>query len=222
MQLLETTHEQPHYVNKIWSPKILSFSLAQIPNYKSCISPVLSGHCTTQRVCSATAWARGIARAQTHGYAGQDCISGRYGAARLSIMQLLQPSSSSTPCQGVAGPLPSPAPSKGGVAWGRTWELFQPLPWRGKKLLNPSPGHGLSTTKPHTRFFIFFPRQVKRFSAKQISDSKSSFLLFSSHAVLFEEWVMFQKPLSRLQCPNGNKHSSPPSNEGPSPHSAHI
>lgn len=62
----------------------------------------------------------------------------------------------------------------------------------------------------------------KVFQCKADFWQQKLFLAFFQHAVLFEEWVMFQQPLSRLQCPNGNERSSPPSNEGPSPRSAHI
>lgn len=98
-------------------------------------------------------------------------------------MQHLQPSSSSSCVAGPCSHLPLPR-----AMWQEAESANYSSPHHEEELLNLSLGQGLATTSPHSSRFIFFAHQVKCFSAKQISDSKSTFLLFfSSHAVQFEE-----------------------------------
>lgn len=124
---------------------------------KTCISPVLWSHCRTQCVRSATGWVKGTARARTHGYAGQDCISERHRAARLWANAAFVAQQQLQAMLRRGWTLPSLAPSKGGLAWGSICGICQPSPQRGKELSNPSPGQGLATTEPHPRLFIFSP-----------------------------------------------------------------
>lgn len=120
-------------------PKFLTTS-----SLKSCISPVLWSHCRTSCVCSATAGVKSTAQAQTHGYAGQDCTSGRYHAARLPSNAAFTGKQQLQLC---GCTLPPPARSNGNVARGRICKLFQPSPWRGviKPLSRTRAGHNLTS-----------------------------------------------------------------------------